>query len=123
MMFGDVAGLMPFVREGKLRALAIASERRNPLAPEMPTFAEVGMPGFVALTFTGLEAPAATPAAIVDKLNAAVRDSLRDQGTREALGKLGSEISPDSPADFAAFLANEKRKWADVVRGAGISLD
>jgi tripartite-type tricarboxylate transporter receptor subunit TctC len=120
MMFGEVAGLLPLVREGNLRALAVASEARNPLAPELPTFAEGGVPDFVALTFTGMIAPAGTPPAVVTKLNAAVHESLQVEATHAALTKLGAEVRPDAPEEFAAFLAKEKTKWGDVVRMAGI---
>jgi tripartite-type tricarboxylate transporter receptor subunit TctC len=121
MMVGYVAGLLPLVREGKLRGLAVASETRNPLAPELPTFAEAGVPDVVALTFTGLEAPAGTSPAVVAKLNAAVPDAPRVEATRMALNKLGSEVRPDSPEEFATFLAKEKRKWQEVLRIAGIT--
>jgi tripartite-type tricarboxylate transporter receptor subunit TctC len=120
MMFGEVAGLLPLVREGKIRALAVASEARNRLAPDIPTMIEAGIPDFVALTFTGLVAPAATPPAIVDRINAAVATSLKRTEVIEALGKLGAEVRPDSPQDFAAFLAKERDKWVDVVRIAGV---
>src|SRR5271170_4050135 len=121
MMFGDVAGLLPLARAGKVRALAVASPVRSALAPELPTFAEAGVADFVALTFTGVVAPAGTPPALVEKLNAAVRESLAVEATRAAINKLGSEVRPDSAAEFASFLAQEKTKWADVVRRAGIA--
>ena len=78
------------------------------------------MPDFVALTFTGMVAPAGTSPAVVEKLNAAVRDSLGAEATRAAINKLGSEVRPDSAAEFAAFLVHEKAKWAEVVQRAGI---
>jgi tripartite-type tricarboxylate transporter receptor subunit TctC len=121
MMFGDVAGLLPLAREGKVRALAVASPVRSGLAPELPTFAEAGVADFVARTFTGVVAPAGTPPAVVEKLNAAVRESLAVEATRSAINKLGSEVRPDSAAEFAIFLAQEKTKWADVVRRAGVA--
>jgi tripartite-type tricarboxylate transporter receptor subunit TctC len=121
LMFGEVAGLLPLVREGKLRALAVASATRNPLAPDLPTFAEGGVTDFVALTFTGMVAPAGTPPAIVAKLNNAVQESLKSEATQAALARLGAEVRPDSAAEFAAFLAQEKKKWEDVIRMAGIN--
>jgi len=123
LMFGEVAGLLPMVRAGKLRALGVASERRNPLAPELPTLIEGGLPDFVALTFTGLMAPAATPPAVVDKLNGAIRQVLAMPDVRTALERLGSEVRPDAPAEFAAFLAKEEGRWDEVVRQSGLKME
>jgi len=122
MMFGEVAGLLPLVRAGRLRALGVASETRNALAPELPTLIEGGLPDFVALTFTGIVAPAGTPPAIVGKLNSAFNQVLKEPQVRAALERLGAEVRPDSPAEFAAFLAKEKSKWDDVVRQSGVKM-
>jgi tripartite-type tricarboxylate transporter receptor subunit TctC len=122
LMFGEVAGLLPLVREGKLRALGVASEARNALAPELPTLIEGGLPDFVALTFTGVLAPAATPPTIVAKLNGAINEVLASPELRASLQRLGSEIRPGSPADFVAFLTRERSKWDEVVRLAGINM-
>jgi tripartite-type tricarboxylate transporter receptor subunit TctC len=123
MMFGEVAGLLPLVRAGRLRALGVASEARNALAPELPTLIEAGLPDFVALTFTGLVAPGGTPAAIVTRLNGAIDQVLAEPPVRTALERLGAEIRPGSPADFAAFLAKEKSKWDAVVSEAHITMN
>ena len=123
MMFGDVAGLLPLVRAGRLRALGVASETRNSLAPELPTLIEDGLPDFVALTFTGLVVPAGTPPAIVGKLNGAVNQVLAEPQVHTALARLGAEIRPGSPADFAAFLAKEKKQWDAVVSQAHITMN
>ena len=92
ILFGEVAGLLPLVREGKIRGLGVASATRNALAPELPTMIEGGIPDFVALTFTGVVAPAGTPASIVTKLNAAINESLKPAEVVAALGKLGAEV-------------------------------
>jgi tripartite-type tricarboxylate transporter receptor subunit TctC len=123
MVFGEVAGLLPLVRDGKVRALGVASETRNALAPELPTLIEGGLPDFVALTFTGIMAPAGTPPAIVARLNAAINEALAAPEVRTALERIGAEIRPGSPADFAAFLAKEGRKWDEVVRLAGVRME
>ncbi len=123
MMFGEVAGLLPLVRAGKLRALGVASETRNALAPELPTLIEGGLPDFVALTFTGVLAPAGTPPAVVARLNGAVNQVLADAQVRAALERLGAEIRPGTPQDFAAFLATEKSKLDAVVRQANITMN
>jgi tripartite-type tricarboxylate transporter receptor subunit TctC len=123
MVFGEVAGMLPMVRAGRVRALGVASETRNALAPDLPTLIEGGLPDFVALTFTGLMAPAGTPPAIVAKLNAATNQVLAMPDVRVAIERLGAEIRPGSPDDFAAFLAKEKQKWDEVVAQAGVRMD
>ena len=123
ILFGEVAGLLPLVREGKLRALGVASVGRNALAPELPTMIEGGVDGFVALTFTGVVAPKGTPAPIVSKLNAAINESLKPPEVVAALGKLGAEVRPGSPEEFGAFLAKERDKWVDVVTRTGIKAE
>ena len=122
MLFGEVAGLLPLVRDGKVRALGVASEHRNALAPELPTLIEGGLPDFVALTFTGVVAPAGTPPAIVDRLNEAINQVLAKAEVHAAFERLGAEIRPGTPAEFTAFLASEKRKWDEVVAQSGVTL-
>jgi tripartite-type tricarboxylate transporter receptor subunit TctC len=123
ILFGEVAGLLPLVREGKLRALGVASVGRNALAPELPTMIEGGVDGFVALTFTGVVAPKGTPVPIVSRLNAAINESLKPPEVVAALGKLGAEVRPGSPEEFGAFLAKERDKWVDVVTRTGIKAE
>jgi tripartite-type tricarboxylate transporter receptor subunit TctC len=123
ILFGEVAGLLPLVREGKLRALGVASVGRNALAPELPTMIEGGVDDFVALTFTGVVAPKGTPAPIVTKLNAAINESLKPPEVVAALGKLGAEVRPGSPEEFGAFLVKERDKWVDVVTRTGIKAE
>jgi tripartite-type tricarboxylate transporter receptor subunit TctC len=123
MMFGEVAGLLPMVRAGKLRALGVASETRNALAPELPTLIEDGLPDFVALTFTGIVAPRDTPPAIVAKLNGAINTALAEPEVRVALERLGSEVRPGTPADLATFINKEKTKWDEVVRQSGVTMN
>jgi tripartite-type tricarboxylate transporter receptor subunit TctC len=123
ILFGEVAGLLPLVREGKIRGLGVASATRNALAPELPTMIEGGIPDFVALTFTGVVAPAGTPASIVNKLNAAINQSLRPAEIVTALGKLGAEVRTGSAQEFAAFIAKERDKWVDVVTRTGIKAE
>jgi tripartite-type tricarboxylate transporter receptor subunit TctC len=111
------------VREGKIRALGVSSVTRNALAPELPTMIEGGLSDFVALTFTGMLAPAGTTAPIVDKLNAAINESLKSPEMVAALGKLGAEVRTGSPAEFGAFLTRERDKWVDVVTRTGIKAE
>ncbi|HZN31446.1 MAG TPA: tripartite tricarboxylate transporter substrate binding protein [Xanthobacteraceae bacterium] len=123
ILFGEVAGLLPLVRDGKIRALGVSSAARNALAPELPTLIEGGLPDFIALTFTGVVAPAGTPAAIVGKLNAAINEAVKPPEVVAALGKLGAEVRTGSAQEFAAYLARERDKWVDVVTRTGIKAE
>jgi tripartite-type tricarboxylate transporter receptor subunit TctC len=123
MFFGDIGGVLPLMREGRLRALAVSSEMRNPLAPDVPTMIESGVPDYVVLTYTGVVAPAGTPAAIVDKLNGAINESLAAPDVAAAFARLGAEVRPATPQDFAAFLAAETKKWTEVAKAANIKIE
>jgi tripartite-type tricarboxylate transporter receptor subunit TctC len=123
MTFENPSVSLPLVRGGQVRALASTGEMRNPEAPEIPTMAEAGIPDFVSVSFTGLAAPAGTPAEIVARLNAAANDSLNSPQVRAALAKLAVEPRVGSPANFAAFLVRETEKWGAVVRAAKIRIE
>ena len=123
MAFPDVSILIPLIREGKLKALAVTSAKRHPQLPDVPTMIESGIPDYVMTFWSGVVAPAGTPAEIVSRLNAAINDGLTSPAVRENLAKVGSEASPGSPQDFADFIAAETRKWSAVARTAGISLE
>jgi tripartite-type tricarboxylate transporter receptor subunit TctC len=123
MFFGDVAGILPLLRDGALRALAISSETRSTLLPELPTMMESGVPDYVVLTYIGVVAPAGTAAGIVEQLNAAINASLSAPEVATAFAKLGAEVRPDSAQAFAAFLAAETEKWANVVKTANIKVE
>ena len=123
MLFGEVAGLLPHIRAGRLRALGVSSAERNVLAPELPTLTESGLADFVALTFTGVVAPAGTPAPIVERLNAAINQAITEPNIVAALGKLGAEVRTGSAAEFSAFIARERAKWLDVVTRTGIKAE
>jgi tripartite-type tricarboxylate transporter receptor subunit TctC len=123
MFFGDIAGVLPLMREGTLRALAVSSEARNPLVPDLPTMIESGVPDYVVLTYIGVVAPAGIAPDIVGKLNAAINASLASPEVAAAFGKLGAEVKPAQPQDFAAFLAAETRKWTAVAKAANIRID
>jgi len=111
--------LDPLVREGKLRALAVARPARWPDLPEVPTFVESGFADFVYDAWTGVVAPAGTPPAIIGKLNAVINEGLRSAEMKANLGKFSAVAQPGSPQDFVAFLATELPKWAEIVKVTG----
>jgi tripartite-type tricarboxylate transporter receptor subunit TctC len=123
MTFEAISILLPLIREGKVRALAVTSPRRTPLAPDLPTMMEAGVPNYEVTTFNGIAAPAGTPAPIIGKLNAAINEGLMTAATKETLAKLGAVASPGSPEDFAAFIAAEVAKWRSVAQKANVKID
>jgi len=123
LFFGDIGGVLPLMREGRIRALAISSEKRSADVPDLPTMIESGVPDYVVLTFTGVAAPAGTPRAIVAKLNGAINTALRLPEVSAAYAKVGAEVRPASAEDFAAFVAGERTKWDEVVNRSGIKLE
>ncbi len=123
MGFPDISILLGLIREGKLKALAVTSASRHPELPDVPTMVESGIPDFVMTFWSGVVAPAGTPASIVDKLNGAISDGLKSQQMRESLARVGAQGNPGSPQDFAGFIAAETVKWSAVAKTAGISPD
>jgi len=117
-----VPAAIGFVRDGKLRALAVTSAKRAEVLPDVPTIAEL-LPGFEATAWDGTCAPAATPKEVVDKLNAAITAGLADPQLKAKLKDLGGEIMPMTPAEFGKFLAEETEKWAKVVKFSGAKAD
>jgi tripartite-type tricarboxylate transporter receptor subunit TctC len=111
------------VHEGKIRPLAVTGKERNSELPALPTMAESGVPGVVAVSWTGVSGPSGTPPAIVARLNRAINDALTSEEMALALRKLGGDPLGGSPQEFAAFLAEEAPKWVEVVKAAGIKVD
>src|SRR5262245_42955111 len=122
MSFANIVNVMPLTREGKLRALAITSIKRSVLAPDLPTMAEAGFPGFEAVPWFGLLAPAGTPKDIVDKLHAETVRTLAMPEVRRKFDELGLEPVGNTPAEFAALTKKEMGEWARVIKDAGIKL-
>ena len=120
MMFDQMYSAMPSIKADKLRPIAITSKKRSPLLPDVPSFAEVGYPKVVVLNWQGLIAPKGTPKAIIDKLNAAANEALKDPQLRDPMLSQGNEIGGGSPADFAALIKSESAKWGAVVKLANI---
>ncbi|HEY4920719.1 MAG TPA: tripartite tricarboxylate transporter substrate binding protein [Xanthobacteraceae bacterium] len=119
-MFADAPVLMPQIRAGKLKALAIAAEQRNPVLPDVPTLAEEGYADTVTNNWYGLLAPAKTPPAIIARLNRAMRAALADQDVRQKLVNVGAVPAPTTPEEFAQFLRDELARWGKVIREKGI---
>lgn len=120
MSIPTIPGALPLARSGKLRALAVTSEKRSPSAPEIPTVAESGVPGYAAGNWYGIAVPARTPATIVAKLNEQINRAMAATETRERLFDIGMEAETGSSAQFSAFVNAEIGKWAKVVRAVGL---
>ena len=118
----DVAAI-PYVRAGKLRALAVTTARPSALVPGVPSVAESGVPGFDVPSATGILAPAGTPREVVAKINSAINRALATGEVRQRLNAQGFEPAPATPEEFAAFLASEVRKYARVIQEAGVRID
>ena len=123
MMFSTIVVVLPLVREGRLRALAVTSLRRSSAAPELPTIDESGFPGFDYTSWSGLLSPAGTPATIVRKLHLETVKALAQPDLRAKFADLGVEGMGNSPDEFAAAIKSEIPKWAKVIKDAGIKPD
>ena len=122
-MFDNLANAMAQVKGGKVRAIAVTTAQRSKLAPDLPTMAEAGMPGFDISTWFGLLAPAGTPPDVIAKWNADVVKVLNSPDVREKMLAQGAEPSPQTPAEFASFSAREREKYARIVKLSGAKLD
>jgi tripartite-type tricarboxylate transporter receptor subunit TctC len=120
-MFSDFLVALPHVHSGRIRALAVTSAQRHALMPGVPTVAESGYPGFEALSWQGLFAPAGTPKDIVERLSAETRKALASPDIRDFFTKQGFEVAGSTPAEFRAFVEGEIPKWARVVKDAGLA--
>ena len=120
MVFLDLPILLPQIRSGGLRAIALGAPQRAPTAMDVPTTAEVGLPDVQAENWYGLVAPAGTPAPIVAKLNQIAGEAIRDPTVKEKLSVQGAELIGDSPEHFHAFVESEIARWAKVIKDAGV---
>jgi tripartite-type tricarboxylate transporter receptor subunit TctC len=119
MMSTMLTGI-PYARDGRLRALAVSGAQRSRVLPELPTIAESALPGYDAVQWYGVLAPAGTPREIIVKLHDAVTRTLRDPGVRERFLADGADIIGSTPEEFSAYIASETAKWAKVIKSAGI---
>jgi len=118
--FGNVPTVIQHARDGKLRALAVTGPKRTPAAPEIPTVAASGVPGYGVTTFYGVSAPAKTPKPIIDRLHAEIVRALNSPDVRERLQGLGADPVGNTPEQYTVFMTNEIAKWTKVIRAAGI---
>ena len=119
LMFDNLPTALPLVRSGRLRALAVTTAQRSPLLPDVPTLAEAGVPGFEAYAWFGFVAPAATPPAILDRLNAEIVKVLADRTVNAEFTRIGIIVTPGSRIDFTRLIAEESRMWRLVVERSG----
>ncbi len=123
LMFDTMLSSMPFVKGGKLKAVAVTSSKRSPSAPDLPTVAEAGLPGYEAIAWNGLLAPAGTPTEIIQRLNAELKKVLENPEVKQRFDAQGFAAKWDAPAEFGTFLQTEVDKWGKVVKTSGAKVD
>ncbi|HEY4375157.1 MAG TPA: tripartite tricarboxylate transporter substrate binding protein [Burkholderiales bacterium] len=115
--------VVPLVKSGRLRALAITASKRSEQVPDVPTVAEAGLPNYDATSWFGFSAPAGTPRPIIDKLNHEMVAALNDPKVRETLTKQGADVSPMTPEQFSGFIVDEMKKWARVAKESHVTAE
>ncbi len=123
VLFLNQDNVLSQVQAGKLRALAVASEKRNPAYPDIPTIAESGYPGFAAESWFGLSAPAQTPPQVVERLHQATVKAMANAELRQKLEKVGFVVVGDNPREFSAFVSAEIQKWGKAAKDSGARMD
>jgi tripartite-type tricarboxylate transporter receptor subunit TctC len=121
VLFSSLGGLIPHVKAGRLRTLGVTGPRRTPTAPDIPTIAEAGVPGYEVSGWYGLATTAGTPPAVIERLNAAVNRALPE--LRERYANIGADIAGGSAKEFSAYLKSELEKWARVVKLSGAKVE
>jgi tripartite-type tricarboxylate transporter receptor subunit TctC len=123
MMFNSIAPILAHIKAGRVRVLGIASPKRSPQLPDVPTISEAGVPGFEAVNWFGMFAPAKTPQRIIARLNQAVVKVLRTPETRSQFAKLGADVVGSTPEEFALFIRRDIEQYAKVVKLSGAKVD
>jgi tripartite-type tricarboxylate transporter receptor subunit TctC len=121
MTFLDLPVILPHIKAGSLRPIALGAPVRSPTAPDVPTTAEVGMPDLLIENWYGMIAPGGTPEKIVGELNRITNEAMADPGVKAKLGDQGLTVAGDSPEHFRGFIESESRKWAKVIKDAGLA--
>lgn len=119
----SIGTLLPHVRSGKLRGLSVTSLKRSAMAPEFPTLDESGLTGYEVLTWFGILAPAGTPRDFVNRLNTQILQAVAQPAVRDQLLKMGFEIVPNTPDEYAAFLKHEHARWGKIIRDLGLKAE
>jgi tripartite-type tricarboxylate transporter receptor subunit TctC len=120
LVFADISTTLPQIRSGSVKGLGVSSLKRSPLAPDLPTMIEEGIPDYEMIGWFAAFAPAKTPLPVVEKLNGAIRAAVDDKTVQENLLKAGIEPLTSTPDELRAYVVSETRKWADIVKAAGI---
>jgi tripartite-type tricarboxylate transporter receptor subunit TctC len=123
MTFEPTSVLVSHIQDGKVRALGVTGATRSKQLPDVPTMIESGIPDFTSYSWTGVLAPARTPAAIVSRLNAVINQGLNSPEVASNLAKFGATTMVGSPQDFSAFITEESKKWGTIIKSAGVKLD
>ncbi|MGZ8994002.1 MAG: tripartite tricarboxylate transporter substrate binding protein [Burkholderiaceae bacterium] len=123
LMFDNLPTALPHIKAGKLRGLAVTTASRSPLAPELPTMAESGLPGFELSTWFAFFAPAGTPRAIVDKISGDMRRVLMQPDMKERLAAIGVDVRASTPDELATFQRAELAKWGKIIKDSGAKVD
>ncbi len=123
MVFVDLGSTGPYVKSGKIKILAVAAAQRTPLAPDIPTTAEAGLPSWEALGSFGLFTTAGTPSDVINRLNAEVTRILRQSDVRDRILVTGNEPAPNTPDEFSGFIKSEVSKWIRVIKESGIKIE
>jgi tripartite-type tricarboxylate transporter receptor subunit TctC len=123
VMFDNMPNVIGHVRAGKMKALAVTTAQRSPQAPEIPTVAEAGVPGYEQTAWFGVLAPAGTPREVIARLNTEIVKVLNSADVKERFGKQGVEVRTSTPEQFSDFLKSEVARWAKVIKDAGIKAD
>jgi tripartite-type tricarboxylate transporter receptor subunit TctC len=123
LIIDNLPPIVPFIRNGQLRALAVSTQSRSPLLPDLPTISESGLPGFSAYSWQMVAAPTGTPPSIANRLAAAIRRISIDPEIRTRVAKMGAETVGDTPAEAREFVRQESVKWRAVVDKSGARAD
>jgi len=120
LSFGTGGTVAPYIKAGKLRALAVTSAQRSSVFPELPTISEAGVPGYEAVQMLGVFAPAKTPSAIIARLNSEIAAATQQREVKERLLGSGVEAASSSPDEFAAVIKRDMAKWSSLIRQTGM---
>jgi len=123
ILLTNMASVLPHLKSGRIKALGVSSAKRSPLAPEVPTIAEAGVPGFEYMTWYGMLVPAGTPRPIVERIQADTAKIIQAPQTRGRFSTQGLDVYGNAPSEFQAYLGAELAKWDKVIRATGVRVE